>query len=105
MSCKRVVGVEADSARSGPVAGHGSICGAATTRNANTAVDVKRLAVEKDFGCIAGGILRCVVGAKVDADFSVLRMLISLDSARTAVPVCVGGKSKELEISRQVKDV
>lgn len=32
------------------------MCGAATTRKDRTAVVVKRLAVENDFGCIAGGI-------------------------------------------------
>lgn len=56
-SC-RCVRVEVDSARSEPVvAGHGRICGAATTRKDRTAVVVKRLAVENDFGCIAGGIV------------------------------------------------
>lgn len=55
--CRFVAGVEVDSARSEPVAGHGRMCGAATTRKDNTAVVVKRLAVENDFGCIAGGIL------------------------------------------------
>lgn len=34
------------------------MCGAATTRNDRTAVVVKRLAVENDFGCIAGGIAK-----------------------------------------------
>lgn len=56
-SCRCVVWVEVDSARSEPVAGHGRMCGAATTRKDRTAVVVKRLAVENDFGCIAGGIV------------------------------------------------
>ena len=33
------------------------IRGAMTTRNARTAVDVNRLAVENDFGCIVGIII------------------------------------------------
>lgn len=57
-SCRCAVWVEVDSARSEPVAaGHGRMCGAATTRKDRIAVVVKRLAVENDFGCIAGGIV------------------------------------------------
>ena len=42
-------------------AGHGKMCGAPTTRNANTAVEVKREAVPKDLGWRAGGIVCFVV--------------------------------------------
>ena len=38
-------------------AGQGRMWGAPTTRNANTAVLVKREAVLKDFGCSLGGIV------------------------------------------------
>jgi len=38
-------------------AGHGRMCGAPTTRNASTAVEVNRDAVVNDFGCSAGGIV------------------------------------------------
>jgi len=38
-------------------AGQGSRCGAPTTRNASTAVDVKSDAVLNDFGCMIGGIV------------------------------------------------